>query len=375
MKKDKTNYTAWGNEYWENKEEYHKLFEGVMSEEQEQNVEFLEREIIDLHKNHQITVSNDRKFAVACASGTDALYFSLIGLGIKPGDEVLVTNFSWISSASVVSMIGATPVFCDINLDTYHMSLDSIKKMWSSKVKAIIYPHLFGSMSDTREILEWCHSLNIKFVEDACQALGASLNGIRAGTIGDVSALSFNANKPVAGIAGGGMLLTNSKYIADMARKLRRHGNGEILGYNSKMLLMNAQFISHRLKHLEEWQIRRQAVAKKYDSYLKDLNLGVQNFHHLKTHLPSDGLNHCYHKYVIRLPLKEIRDKLKERLKADVHYSKPISENSMYNSIIHRKDDCVNCRKASDTVLSLPIHPYVTDEEVERICKTIMATV
>ncbi len=361
-------YTGWGKEFLENKQTYLKLFEKVMTKEQEKNVEFLEEQVLSVMKNHQAIISTDRKFAVACASGTDALHFSLRGLDIGPGDEVLVTNFSWISSASVVSMVGATPVFCDIDLDTYHISLESIKRMYQPKVKAIIYPHLFGSMCNIDEILKFCKEKNIAFVEDACQALGASLYGRRAGTFGDVSALSFNANKPVAGIAGGGILLTDSKYVATMARKLRRHGNGEILGYNSKMLLMNAQFISHRLENMEEWQIRRQTVAKKYDSRLKYDNSPV-----IVQPTPN-GLNHCYHKYVIRLENKEVRDRLKTRLNAQVHYSKPISENDMYKSIIHRKDVGVNL-KVCDTVLSLPIHPYVTDEEVDKICDIIMMTV
>ena len=108
-------------------------------------------------------------------------------------------------------MVGATPVFCEIDILTYHMSLDSIKRMYSDKVKAIVYPHLFGNMSDTKEILEFCKEKNIAFIEDAAQSLGASLNGVKAGSIGDISTLSFNANKVVAGIAGGGAILTDDE--------------------------------------------------------------------------------------------------------------------------------------------------------------------
>ena len=128
---------SWNKEYALNKEEYLKLFDECMQEKQEQNIEFLEKTITD-------TIG--RKYAVACQTGTDALMFSLKCLNIKPGDEVLTTNFSWISTASCISMVGATPVFCDIDKKTYHMSLDSIKRMYSDKVKAIVYPHLFGSV-------------------------------------------------------------------------------------------------------------------------------------------------------------------------------------------------------------------------------------
>mgnify|MGYP000400760896 CR=1 FL=1 len=182
--------TGWIREYLANKEEYLKIFDGAMQQEQEQNVEFLE---------NSITKITGRKYAVACSNGTDALHFALISLGIKPGDEVLTTQFSWISTASCISMVGATPVFCEINILNYHMDLDSIKRMYSSKVKAIVYPHLFGNMSDTKEIIDFCKEKNIAFIEDAAQSLGFSLNGVQAGSIGDISTLSFNANKVVAG--------------------------------------------------------------------------------------------------------------------------------------------------------------------------------
>ena len=347
--------TGWDREYLENKEEYLDLFDRIMQQEQERNIEFLEKSVVKLV---------GRKYAVACGSGTDALHFALLGLGIKPGDEVLATNFSWISSASCISMVGATPVFCDVDLDTYHISLDSIKRMVSDKTKAIIYPFLFGSISDTTEILAFCKENGIAFIEDACQALGSSLDGTNAGTIGDVSTLSFNANKVVAGIAGGGMILTDDKEKADLFRKLRKHGEHEVLGYNSKMLLANAMFIDFRLKKIDVWQTKRQAIAKKYDEILRDLPVTIQE--------PSAGLNHNYHKYVVRFEDKETRDMVKKQLNASVHYGTPLAENEMYKYIQHRKDDCVNSKQISDTILSLPMNPYLTDDEINNVTNTIM---
>ena len=254
--------TGWDREYLANKEEYLKLFDKTMQKEQEQNVEFLEDSL------KKIT---GRKYAIACSNGTDALHFALISLGIKRFDEVLTTQFSWISTASCISMTGTIPVFCEINILNYHMSLESIKKMYSRKVKAIVYPHLFGNMSDTKEIIDFCKEKNIAFIEDEnAQSLGSSLNGVKAGSIGDVSCLSFNANKVVGRIAGGGAILTDDKDKAELFRKLRRHGNNEVLGYNSKMLLMNAKFINFRLKKIDEWQTKRQEIAKQYDNALKD---------------------------------------------------------------------------------------------------------
>ena len=346
--------TGWDREYLANKEEYLKLFDKTMQKEQEQNVEFLEDSL------KKIT---GRKYAVACSNGTDALHFALISLGIKRFDEVLTTQFSWISTASCISMTGATPVFCEPNILNYHMDLDSIKKMYSRKVKAIVYPHLFGNMSDTKEILEFCKEKNIAFIEDAAQSLGSSLNGVKAGSIGDISCLSFNANKVVAGIAGGGAILTDDKDKAELFRKLRRHGNNEVLGYNSKMLLMNAEFINFRLKKIDEWQTKRQEIAKQYDNALKDY-VTIQ---------PSiKGLNHNYHKYVIRLQNKKVRDMVKEKLGAKVHYDKPLSENPMYENISHRKDKTFISKIICDTILTLPIHPYMKQEEVNQVINTIL---
>ena len=342
--------TGWDKEYLINKQDYLELFDKSMQKEQESNVEFLEKNLSErLGRN-----------VVVCANGTDALHFALLSKNIGPGDEVLVTNFSWISTASVISMVGATPVFCDIDIDTYHMSFESIKKMYSDKVKAIIYPHLFGNMSDTSMIKKFCQDKNIVFIEDACQSIGSSYNGVVAGSIGDISTLSFNANKVVAGISGGGAIVTDGD--TEIFKKLRRHGNNEMLGYNSKMLLFNAEVINYRLNKLDEYIEKRQKIAKQYDEGLKDY-VKIQ-------HIP-DNLNHNYHKYVIRLQNKKIRDKLKEKLGAKVHYENPISENKMYNNIEHRKDITYTSKIVSDTILSLPIHPYMDTSEVNKIIVTI----
>ena len=349
--------TGWDREYLANKDEYLKIFDGAMQQDQEQNVEFLEK---------SLTKITGRKYAVACSNGTDALHFALISLGIKPGDEVITTQFSWISTASCISMVGATPVFCEPNILNYHIDIESIRRMYTNKTKAIVYPHLFGNMSDTKEILDFCKEKNIAFIEDACQALGASLNGINAGSIGDVSTLSFNANKVGAGIAGGGAILTDDENKAELFRKLRRHGNNEMLGRNSKMLMLNACFINFRLKKMNQWITKRQEIAKKYDEALKD---------YVTIQATTNGLNHTYHKYVIRFQNKEVRDRVKDRLAklgAKVHYEKPLSESPMYQNIEHRKDKQFISKIICDTILTLPIHPYLTDFEIDMVVNTIL---
>lgn len=350
-------YDGWDREYQENREAYLTLFDNFMSQTNYENNDEFE---------YKFANRIGRKHCVSVASATDALHFSLLAHNIGPGDEVLVTDFSWISSASCVDMVGATPVFCDIDLETYQMSFDSIKRMYSEKVKAIIYVHLFGNMTDITEIEKFCKEKNILFIEDAAQSLGSSYHGIKAGCIGDCSVYSFNSNKVVAGVNGGGVILTDNDNIAKKLKMIRRHGKDkdfEILGYNSRMYVLNAQIIDLRLQKIEENQTKRQTIAKQYNEAFLDLPVCVQS--------PIQGLNHNYHKYTIRFANKEIRKIVKDKLRASIHYEQPLSANGMYKNKIHRSDNCVNSKIVSDTILSLPIHPWLTDDEINIIIEII----
>ena len=350
-------YDGWDREYQENKTAYLELFDKFMSQLNYENNEKFERAFAD---------RIGRKYAVSVASATDALHFALLSYGIGIGDEVLVTDFSWISSAACVSMAGATPVFCDINLDSYHMSLDSIKRMYSEKTKAVVYVHLFGNMTDTSAIQQFCKEKGIVFIEDAAQSIGSSLNGIKAGTIGDCSVYSFNSNKVIAGINGGGVFLTDNEEQATLFKKTRRHGKGndfEMLGYNSRMYVLNAEIINLRLQNMEKTQLRRQEIACRYNEVFKDLPMHIQS--------SSQELNHNFHKYTIRVTNNETRNCLKKMLNASIHYELPLSANSMYNSIVHRKDNCVNSTIVANTILSLPIHAWLTSEEINTIINII----
>ena len=346
-------YEGWNREYQENKEEYLEIFDRFMSQKNYENSEWFEQKFADFL---------GRKHAVSVASATDALFFSLLAHGIGSDDEVLVTDFSWISTSSCISMTGATPVFCDIDIESYHISLESIKKMCSSKTKALIYTHLFGNMTDTEEIEQFCKDRGIILIEDAAQSLGSSLHGRKAGTIGDSSSFSFNTNKVIAGINGGGMYLTDDDAKAEFVKKIRRHGKGrgfEILGYNSRLYVLNAEIINSRLNRIAENQAKRQEIAAKYTSAFENLPIITQTI--------GNGLNHNFHKYVVRFNNNAIRKKVKEYLNLSVHYGTPLSDNSMYDSIKYRKDDCANSKLASSTVLSLPIHAWLKDNEIDKI--------
>ena len=346
------NYEGWDQDYLENKELYINLFDDAIQKDNEKNVEFLEK---------KISKYIGRKHGIAINSATDALYYSLKCHGIGLTDEVLVSDFSWISSASCIVMAGATPVFCDIDLDSYHMSFEEIKKKTTNKTKAIVYTHLFGNMTETKEIELFCKENDILFIEDAAQSLGSKYKDRYAGSIGDISSFSFNANKVISGISGGGMIFTDEDSIAEYLRKIRKHGKGkdyEMLGYNSKMFYMNAAYIEMRFDRINDLQMRRIKIANRYHEELEDLPVVTQ--------VANNDVIHNYHKYVVRFETKEIRDEVKNKLNAKVHYDSPISKNSMFNLT-----PCPNAQKASDTILSLPCHPYVTEEEISQICMTI----
>ena len=348
-------YDPWDKEYLDHKSDYDAIFNTVMTQP--------DMEKIELSLPH-------RKYTVPVASATDALQFSLAAYNIGPGDEVLVSDFSWISSASCISMVGATPVFCDIDLDTYHVSLDSIKRMTTANTKALIYTHLFGSMSDTTEILTYCKDNDIIFIEDAAQSYGSSLNGVEAGTIGDCSSFSFNSNKVIAGLNGGGVFLTDEQTKANYVEKAARHGRNEFLGRNSKMYMLNCEVIKYRMQYAEQWQKRRQEIAKIYDEELSD-SVVVQPV--------AEGLNHNYHKYVIRYEDNATRERVRKATGFKVHYPVNLSCNLMYFDIEamlthlpHDKDVCANSLIASSTVLSLPIHPYMSEEDIDNVLNKLM---
>jgi dTDP-4-amino-4,6-dideoxygalactose transaminase len=339
-------YDAWDIHYQQNEQDYLDIYKKCMSTNNIEKVDF---------------PTLGRKYSVPVASATDALQFSLMAYDIGPGDEVLVSDFSWISSSSCISMVGATPVFCDINLDTYTVSLESLERMKSEKTKALVYTHLFGDIADDVELIEkWCKDNDIIFIEDAAQSLGSHKNGRSAGTFGDCSSFSFNSNKVVAGINGGGIFLTDDKSKAEFVDKASRHGRNEFLGRNSKAYLLNTEIIKYRLSKADELMKKRQEIAEIYNEELED-DVITPNIHE----------GHNFHKYVVRFETAEERDVYK-KLGFGIHYGTALSDNKMYETIHHKKDDCINSRLAASTVLSLPIHPFMETSEINNVINSLL---
>lgn len=354
-------FIMWNKDYEAHREDYDRIFKDVMRRGNHETSQDLENDFGPYV---------DRKHCIAVASATDALQYSLLAMGIGPGDEVLVSDYSWISSASCIAMVGAIPVFCDVDLESYHISLDSIKRMTTSKTKALIYTPLFGNMTDTKEIEAHCQDNGIRIIEDAAQALGSSLNGKKAGSLGDASCISFNTNKVIAGISISGMFVTDDDELANHVGKIRRHGsfetnNFEMLGFNSRSFLLNNEIIRYRLSRMKEMQEQRQRIALAYNQVFTDLPIQIQE--------QTEGLNHNYHKYTIRMThrsdlIKALRQK---KIDVKVHYNKPLSMNTMWDNIAHRKDETPNADLICKTILTLPCHHMMTSSEIEDVIETV----
>ena len=286
-----------------------------------------------------------KKHCVTCASGTDALTISLLASGIQSGDEVLVTNFSWISTASAISTIVAIPVFCDIG-DNYFIDIDSIKRMYSPKCKAVIATPLYGDVYDLSDIRQFCFDKNMFLLEDSAQAIGNPLKG-------DISIISFNTNKTINGPSGGGAMLTDDEDLANRCALLRRHGKKDddfvMLGLNSIMPKDSELEITNQLDQFDNIIQQRQNDASLYDDYFQEKHSTYNN-----------------HKYVIHI---EERDFAKNVIPgSQIHYPRPLSEYSLYKSLPHRKDNCIESQKACDTVLTLPLNNVEETLKILPIC-------
>ena len=342
--------TGWEKDFEMHKKLYFELFENTLTKKQETDVSFLEDSIKKL---------TGRKHVILCASGTDALHFSIRALeqfGLVKGCNVIVPDFSWISTASSVAMANMVPVFCDVDLDSYHMSVDTVEEAISKhKPDAIVFPHLFGNMSDTSDLESLCKDKDIFFIEDACQAIGSKYQKKQSGTAGIISTFSFNANKNIAGIAGGGAILTDEDDVANFCRKIVVHGKGDFLGYNSKMLLLNAKVIDFRLKSIVKWQFYRQTFANIYNQAFKNLPVHIQT---------DPNVDHGYHKYTVRFETKALRDAMKKITGCAVHYDKTLSAHEMWNRINHLKMPTPNAKQISDTIMTLPLHHYSNVQDI-----------
>ncbi|MFQ6003677.1 MAG: DegT/DnrJ/EryC1/StrS family aminotransferase, partial [Candidatus Zixiibacteriota bacterium] len=310
------------------------------------------------------------KFAIGVASGTDALLLSLRACGVKPGDEVITTSFSFFASAGVISRLGANPVFVDIDAETYNINPDQIEKKISQKTKAVMPVHLFGQCADMDPLLDIAKRHKLKVVEDGAQAIGAEYKGRKAGTIGDFGCFSFFPSKNLGGAGDGGMVVTNDPEMAEMIRILRVHGSKpkyyhSTVGYNSRLDTIQAAILGVKLKYLDDWTKKRRKHAEVYNSAFKDLDMispKEKSFNY-----------HIYNQYTIAVKNRdELRKYLKEKeIGHDSYYPVPLHLQECYKSLGYKKGDLPVSEKKSEEVVSIPIYPELTQEEQEYVISTI----
>lgn len=311
-----------------------------------------------------------RKHAVVVNSCTDALYFSLRALGIGKDNEVLLPSFSFIATLSAVLRTEATPVFLDIKYNDYSLLLEEIRQKKTDKTKALIIVPLFGSTQDYSEIEQWCTRQGIFLIEDAAQALGVSINNRPSGSWGDVSCISFDPSKVVHAFGTGGVILTDDYNLYQRTKRMRYQGkqNNDFveLGFNSRMSTVQARLLNWQLEQLEQTIEKRQQLA---DIYFEEL----QNIPYIELPLMPLNVKQTFHKFVIKSPY---RDLLKERLQQQgiqtmIHYSHLLFEYSLMQQRTYFAENIHQAKQLTKHVLSLPLYPELTDDEVRAVCKTI----
>jgi dTDP-4-amino-4,6-dideoxygalactose transaminase len=319
------------------------------------------------------------KYCVGVGSGTDALWLSLLALGIGPGDRVIVPANTYIATAFAVSHTGAEPLFVDVNPKTYTMHIRYmddivIDDLIGPRVKAIIPVHLYGQPAHMYGIKEFADASNMHIIEDCAQSAGASFGFGKTGTIGTAGCYSFYPAKNLGGLGQGGAIITDDEGLAQTVRELGNVGRStgswfdySHIGFNSRLDALNAKFLSHCLDHLDEWNARRVEAALYYQVGLEDLEEVVTPT------LPTESSKPVFHVYALKCKDKETRDSLRgylteKGIPTGLHYPKPCHLQDMYFD----EDNWLPIsERLSDTLISLPMHPNLTPEEIKYICDHI----
>ena len=309
------------------------------------------------------------KYAIGVSNGTNALLLSLKVLGVGPDDEVITTPFTFIATAEVIAILGAKPVFCDIESESYNINPDKIGEIINDKTKAIIPVHLFGQLAEMTKISDIAKNNGIGVVEDMAQAIGAKYEGRMAGSFGDTACISFFPTKNLNALGDAGMILTSDGEVDKMLRALRVHGavrkyQHDFLGYNDRLDAIQAAFLRIKLKYLDEWNEKRRQIAHAYDNGLRD----VVRTPNIRSHNES-----IYHQYTIRTSRRdELRKHLTEKgIGTAINYPIPLHLQKTFEYLGHKQGDFPEAEKAAKEVLSLPIHHTLTDEETGYVVTTI----
>ena len=309
------------------------------------------------------------KHCISCANGTDALYISMKALGVGPGDEVITTAHSWISTSEAISQTGARVVFCDVNQNDFLIDIEQIPSLITERTKGIIPVHLFGQAVEMDPLMEIARKLGLWVLEDCAQAHFATYKDKLVGTFGDAGTFSFYPGKNLGAMGDAGCIVTNRNKLAEHMELFARHGGkGEHLieGINSRMDGMQAAILNVKLNHIEKWTDMRRKAAKNYDLLLKKIE-GIV--------VPEENGNnkHVYHLYVIKT---KMRNQLKQHLfkngiQTVINYPKALPLYKAYEYLGHLPRDFPNSFANQQEILSLPIYPEISLESQEYIVSSI----
>ncbi|WP_373076697.1 DegT/DnrJ/EryC1/StrS family aminotransferase [Fusobacterium mortiferum] len=343
----------------------------------------------------------DVKHVIGVANGTDALVIALEALGIKEGDEVITTPFTFFATAEAISVVGAKPVFVDVSLDDFNIDVNKIEEVITERTKAIMPVHIFGTPADMDKINEIAKKYNLYVIEDACQAIGAKYRDKMIGGLGDVACFSFFPTKNLGTHGDGGLITTNSDEIASICRALKAHGsgvNGEIafnllndikeeveedkctndtvynpkkyynylIGHNSRLDEIHAGILSVKLDYLDRWNNQRIENARYFDENLKDTDLKLMKL--------DEKNKNVYHMYIVQ---SENREELTKKLDEagigyGVYYPVPLHLQKVYKDLGYKVGDLPNAEYLSTRTLAIPIDPEMTEEERKYIVEVLI---
>jgi UDP-2-acetamido-2-deoxy-ribo-hexuluronate aminotransferase len=307
--------------------------------------------------------------AITCSSGTDALLLALMALDIKPGDEIITTPFTFIATAETIALVGAIPVFVDIDSETYNISPIEIESKITQKTKAIIAVSLFGQIYDVDSLNSISNKYNIPIIEDGAQSFGASYKGKKSGNVSLIGTTSFFPAKPLGCFGDGGAVFTNDFDLSEKIKSLRVHGQSKryyhkYIGIGGRLDTIQAAILSIKLKNYDNDVKRRQNVAEFYNSHLKDI---------VVTPVVRDNYQSVWAQYSIRI---KNRDKLVEKLKlvgipTAIHYPKPLHLQECFKYLDYKQGDFPIAEQVANEILSLPMNPYLKEAELNYITNHI----
>ena len=306
------------------------------------------------------------KHAIGVSSGTDAILLALMACGIKNGDEVITTPFTFFATAGSIARLGAVPVFVDINPSTYNIDVSKIASVVNEKTKAILPVHLYGQCADMDAILEIARANRLMVVEDAAQAIGAAYKGQNAGTFGNVGCFSFYPTKNLGGYGDGGLVTTNDDELARLIKILRVHGSEpkyyhSFIGINGRLDAIQAAVLSVKLEYLNDWSESRRWVASYYSEHLKELPIRLPNTESYNTHI--------FHQYVIATSQRDalIQHLKQQGIETAIYYPVPLHLQKCFEYLKYKEGDFPESEKASRETLALPIFPEITLKEQDYV--------